>query len=185
MMGHINNLLLRLVDARAGPEAVGRVFEIAGLRPREFRTEEIYPEAEFQALYDAVKDLFDLDDEAAQDAFAEFFLEVSPRMFPAIFTVAGSARALLERVPLIHKQWPSAASAGGFREKVILAEAGDRHIVYRYESPNRLCGVLTRAAELTLEHFDESGSVTERRCVHDGAPWCEVEIRFETEAGRR
>jgi hypothetical protein len=55
-------------------------------------------EKEFQALDNAAKELCGVGDEAAQKAFSDYFMEVSPVMFPAIFKIAGSARGLFEKV---------------------------------------------------------------------------------------
>lgn len=180
MMGHINMLLLKMVRRDHGDAGVERLFELAGLPPTRFRPEVIYPEAEFQELYEAAKRLYGADDDAAQKAFADFFMEVSPAMFPAIFEHAGNARRMLESVPLIHRQWPSAACAKDFMPKVeILASNADR-LVFKYRSPNRLCGVLRHVTEGVLRHYREPGRVTELRCARDGAEWCEVEVRFDS-----
>jgi hypothetical protein len=178
MMGHINNMLLRMVGKHHGVGGVERLFAIAGLSAREYQPEVIYPEEEFQALYRAAKELYGVDDDAAQKAFSDYFVEESPKMFPAIFKVAGSARRLLEMVPTIHKQWPSAASQEEFREKVSILRSDSDRLVFKYDSPNRLCGVLRFVAEGVLSHYGEEGTVTELQCVLTGAAWCEVEVRF-------
>lgn len=171
-------MLLRMVERHHGEDGVARLLAMAGLSPREYHPEVIYPEKEFQALYRAAKDLYGLGDEAAQKAFADYFMEESPKKFPAIFKVAGSARRLFEMVPTIHKQWPSAASQGEFREKVTLVSSDSDRLVFKYDSPNRLCGVLRFVAENVLSHYGEQGAVTETQCASKGARWCEVEVRF-------
>jgi hypothetical protein len=178
MMGHINNMLLRMVGKHHGSGGVERLFAIARLSVREYQPEVIYSEHEFQALYQAAKQLYGVDDEAAQKAFSDYFVEESPKMFPAIFKVAGNARRLLEMVPTIHKQWPSAASQQEFREKVTLLKSDSDRLVFKYDSPNQLCRVLRFVAEGVLSHYGEDGTVTELQCALNGAPWCEVEIRF-------
>ena len=92
MMGHINNLLVHMVEKHHGSDGVLRLFTLAGISKKEYQPEVVYPEGEFQALYNAVKELYGVGDEAAQKAFSDYFLEVSPVMFPAIFKIAGSAR---------------------------------------------------------------------------------------------
>jgi len=180
MMGHINNLLIRMVEKHHGPEGVSRLFALAGIPAKKYQPEIIYSEEEFQALYQAAKTLYGVGDEAAQKAFAEYFMEVSPVLFPAIFSVAGSARSLFEKVPTIHKQWPAAVSAKDFREKLYVLESTKDRVVFKYDSPNHLCGVLRFVAEGVLAHYRENGTVTETKCALQGAPWCEVEVRFET-----
>lgn len=180
MMGHINNLLLRMVEKHHGPDGVSRLFALAGMTQKQYQPEVVYSEAEFQALYRAAKELYGVDDEAAQRAFSAYFMEVSPVMFPAIFKFAGSARGLFEKVPTIHRQWPSAASAKDFREKLSVLESSEERLIFKYDSPNHLCGVLRFVAEGVLAHYREKGTVTETQCARRGAPWCEIEVRFET-----
>lgn len=107
-------------------------------------------------------------------------MEVSPVMFPAIFNVAGNARSLFEKVPTIHKQWPAAVSAKEFREKLYILESSKERLVFKYDSPNHLCGVLRFVAQGVLAHYREEGTVTETQCALKGAPWCEIEVRFAT-----
>lgn len=123
MMGHINNLLIRMVEKSLGSEGIGQLFTLAGIPRKRSQPEVIYPEEEFQALYRAAKEMFGVDDEAAQKAFSDYFMQASPVMFPAIFKYAGSARGLFEKVPTIHRQWPSAASAKDFCEKLSILES--------------------------------------------------------------
>ncbi len=177
-MGHINSLLIDMVRGHHGEEGVDRLFELAGVPRRAYFREVIYPEEEVQALFRAVQELYGVDDEAAQKAFADYFIAVSPRLFPAFFQVAGSARRMFEMVPVIHRQWPSAASARLFREKVQILSATDETVTFKYDSPNRLCGVLRHVARGVLEYYGEEGAVTETRCARNGAPWCEVTVRF-------
>lgn len=178
MMGHIHTLLIKMVEKHHGEAGVVRIFSLAGLPRKPYHTECIYPEEEFQALYRAVKEVYGVGDEAAQKTFSDYFMEVSPVMFPGIFKYAGSARGLLEKVPTIHRQFPSAASAKDFREKLSIFESTPERLVFKYQSPNRLCGVLCFVAEGVLKHYSEPGQVTQTQCALAGAPWCEVEIRF-------
>ncbi len=103
---------------------------------------------------------------------------MSPKMFPSIFEKAGNARALFEMVPVIHRQWPSAAAAADFRDKVWIEASSADRLLFRYESPNRLCGVLLHVAERVLTHFKEEGSVSEIECVNSGAQARKIEALF-------
>jgi hypothetical protein len=180
MMGHINNLLIHMVEKHHGAEGVSRLFTLAGMSRTQYQPQIVYSEEEFQALYRAAKELYGVGDEAAQKAFADYFMEVSPVMFPAIFNFAGSARSLFEKVPTIHRQWPSAATAKDFREKLSVLESSGERLVFKYDSPNHLCGVLRFVAEGVLAHYREKGAVTETQCALKGAPWCEIVVRFES-----
>ena len=70
MMGHISNLLIQMVEKSLGGERVGQLFTLAGIPRKRYQPEVVYPEEEFQALYRAAKEMFGVDDEAAQKAFS-------------------------------------------------------------------------------------------------------------------
>lgn len=178
MMGHINNLVVELVQESLGADAVPELFAAAGLKQRRYQSELIYPEDEFQALFRGAQSVFGVDADTAEHAFAQFFMRRSPEVFPAIFEQAGSARRLIEMVPKIHRSFPASVSQDDFREKVTIQESTPAHIVLDYCSPNRLCITLKAVAEICLSHFGERGAVHELCCQKDGAPHCRIEVEF-------
>ncbi len=178
MMGHICTLLMGMVERHHGEEGVDRIFELSGVARQRFRTEVLYPDELFQALLRASMELYGVDNATAQEAFSEYFMERSPKMFPAIFNKAGNARTLFEMIPVIHKQWPSAASAAEFQQKLWIETSSEERLVFKYASPNRLCGVLRHVAERVLTYYGEEGEVREIECVNRGATFCRIEVLF-------
>jgi hypothetical protein len=178
MMGHINNLVVELVRDTLGADAVVKLFEAANLKQRRYQPEVIYPEPEFQALFKGAQVVFGVDSDAAENAFAEYFMRRSPEMFPAIFEQAGSARGLIERIPTIHRNFPASVSQSEFREKVRIHESTPGRVVLHYESPNHLCLTLRSVAERCLTYFGETGSVRETSCQKAGAPHCRIVVEF-------
>jgi heme-NO-binding protein len=178
MMGHVCNMLVKMVHSQHGDAGVARLLDAAGVSGERYHPEVLYPESEFQALFAALTDQYGGDRAATQRAVADYWSENYPRLFPAIYEEAGDARALLTMIPTIHKQWPSAASAWRFREKLWILREDQTRIVFKYDSPNQLCGVLRHMAQGVLDHFGEPGTVSELQCVHQGAAWCEVQVRF-------
>ena len=181
MMGHINNLVVRMVNDKLGEEAVSELFTAAGLERREYQPEVIYPEEEFQALFLGAQQVFGVDGESAERAFSEYFMQEVPKMFPAIFELSKSARQLIERVPIIHRNFPAAASQGDYKEKVFISESTPERLVLEYESPNLLCLTLRCVTEITLEFYGEKGSVYETECQKEGAARCRIVVEFHGE----
>lgn len=178
MMGHINNLVVELVRDALGEKAVGDLFDAAGMAPRRFQPELIYPESDFQKLFQAAQKVFGVGDADAEKAFAKYFMQRSPQMFPAIFELAGSARGLIERIPAIHRNFPASASFGDFREKVVICESTPARIVLDYTSPNLLCLTLRTVVGHCLEYFQETGDVHETSCQKLGDACCRIVIDF-------
>ncbi len=182
-MGHINNMVVQMVRENLGEDAVGELFAAAGLEERSYSPEVIYPDQEFQALFRGAQTVFGVDSDTAERAFSKYFMEVSPKMFPAIFEQAGSARGLFERFPIIHRNFPEAASQQEYREKVFILESEPDRLVMEYDSPNQLCITLQTIAGLVLEFYGEQGSVTETACQKKGAPRCRVVMEFDGAQG--
>jgi hypothetical protein len=178
MMGHINNMVVQMVRENLGEEGVAKLFEHAQLPPRHYQPEVIYPEPEFQALFKAAQAVFGVDSDVAEKAFSKYFMHVSPRMFPAIFKHAKSARQMLEKIPSIHRNFPSAASQGDYQDKVFIAESTADRIVIEYDSPNHLCLTLQTVAGMVLDYYGETGLVSETACQKQGAPRCRVVVEF-------
>ena len=179
MMGHINNMVVTMVRENLGEEGVAKLFAHAQLDPStKYQPEVIYPEAEFQALFKGAQAVFGVDSETAEKAFSKYFMHVSPKMFPAIFKHAKSARQMLEKIPGIHRNFPSAASQGSYQDKVFITESTPERIVIEYDSPNQLCVTLQAVASIVLDYYGEIGEVSETACSKHGAPRCRVVIAF-------
>ena len=181
MMGHVLNLLVQCVR-EIDPEAVPKIFEHAGVEQlEEYRFEEVYPEETFGKLVVSTLEVLDVDVPTLENTFAEFFIRVSPQLFPAIFELSGDARTLLARIPHIHRSIPTAAGSQLFKDKLTVVENDEEHLLLRYDSPHKLCGFLQRLANLTLEYYGNEGEVAELQCSREGHDACLVEVRF-TEA---
>jgi hypothetical protein len=178
MMGHINNMVVQMVRENLGEEGVAKLFEHANMEPRRFQPEVIYPEAEFQALFHGAQKVFGVDAETAEKAFSKYFMHVSPKMFPAIFKHAKSAREMLEKVPGIHRNFPSAASQGTYQDKLFIVESTPERFIFEYDSPNQLCVTLQTVASIVLDHYNEAGQVSETECMKKGAKRCRVVVDF-------
>ncbi|MDG2149526.1 MAG: heme NO-binding domain-containing protein [Planctomycetota bacterium] len=181
MMGHVVNLLLEFVRENAGDKALQEVFEQANVEPASYRFEVIYPEAEFASLLAACIKVLGTTPGDAEIAFAEYFMQVSPRLFAAYFEVSPSTRLFLERLPELHRSLPKAASELPFRDKVSLLGARSDAIRLGYESPHELCKFFIHAIGLLFKYYGETGDCIELCCTREGAPRCEIEVRFDDE----
>ncbi|MEM7311357.1 MAG: heme NO-binding domain-containing protein [Planctomycetota bacterium] len=176
------NLLVQFVAELGGDETVRRIFEAAEVEAQEYRFEQVYPEEEFGALVAAGLEVLDVDVPTLEREFAEYFMRVSPELFPAIFELSGDARTLLKRIPTLHRSIPSAANRAAYRDKLFVEDCGEGGIRMRYDSPHRLCGFLKHLTRLTLEYYGEAGDVHEVECSRDGKSACVVEVTFDKAA---
>jgi hypothetical protein len=178
MIGHVINLLVHFVGEKGGDTAVDQVFERSGVPRTEFRFDVVYPEETFAAILKASVETLGVTPEQGERAFAEYFVRVSPTLFPDVFRSAPDARRLLASIPALHNSIPSAATRGAYREKLVVEENTPSRLVFRYDSPHRMCRFLMRGSELVLEHYNERGQIEELECARKGAPACRVAVRF-------
>ena len=179
MMGHVMNMLTDFLDEVGGPQATQAIFERAQIERKSYRFEVVYPEEEFGALVGAALEVLDLEVPDVEKAFAEYFMRVSPELFPAIFELSPDAKTLLQRVPILHKSIPSAASRKEYHEKLVVEETGEMQLRMHYDSPHRLCGFLKHLLQLTLDFYDEKAHISEHACAREGAPVCLIDVEFQ------
>lgn len=184
MMGHIFSLLVGLVRKLGGEETVRAVLEDAGASDRQYRFEVVYPEDEFARVLAAAVKRLGVGLAQAEIAFGDHFMEESPKIFASIFDACGGARTFLERLPHVHRSFPSAAYAGVYRDKLTVASTGPDWIEMRYDSPHRLCGLMVHLSHLLLRHYGERGAVDEVACARRGADACLVRVTFKGRADR-
>jgi Haem-NO-binding len=181
MLGYPLKLLLNLIERNHGPEAVVQTLADAGLpKDRVYRLNEPYADAEAQRLTVAAFQRISLEDIAD-----EFFRDTLVR-FPTWFQMCKTSREFLEMQPEIHNtfahglQRPEEREA--VRDKFRLEKLPDELVVH-YRSPNHLCDMYKAIARHVFQHFQETATIQEIRCMKRGDVECELRIRWNQ--GRR
>ncbi|WP_162628839.1 heme NO-binding domain-containing protein [Marinobacter bohaiensis] len=183
MIGLIQKVLLELVESEGGPEALAEVRAKAELAPgQDFRIDTDYDDGQCLRLIRAAQSHFQLDEEALWALYADYFINISRRMFPMFYQVSGSARDFLKRQPAVH-----ATLAAGLRDederdrvrdKFSVREQGDRLLV-TYGSPNRLCGLYEALFRRLLQEYGETGQFVVERCRKRGDAACRFCLQVE------
>ncbi|MCE7747710.1 MAG: hypothetical protein GPJ51_04895 [Candidatus Heimdallarchaeota archaeon] len=175
-MGIVCNLLLGFVEARSDKETVKKVLNEAGLSGKDFRSEKIYTEEEWQVLLDATIKVLGVDRDIGERMFAEYAVGVMADKFGAFFRSSDTALDLLRKVPKIHLDLPGSMGAMT-KEKIKLVVDEENKLVYHYCSPNRLCTFLKVLTEQVFNYYNEIGyGIEETQCMKDGAEYCEIVI---------
>ncbi len=182
MVGLIQKLLLDMVEARAGAQAVAEVRRRAGVPPdRVFRISEPYPDEEWRRLLRAACDVLSCGEEEALDAFAEVFGRDALSRFPRWFAMSKSSREFLERQVTIHNVFASGVRDAEARRAVVdkfRIEKHEREIVTHYRSPNRLCALYKSLARWMFRHYGDEATIDEPRCMHRGDDECEIHVTW-------
>jgi hypothetical protein len=182
MIGLIHNMLLGLVEAEAGAEAVARVRAVAGVEPeRSFTINCIYDDAEWRRLHAAAIVELKVTPEAADEALAEHFYNDALVRWPAWFRMSRNSREFLELQPRIHGSLKAQTasehgSPGSTAEFAIMPHDGG--IAIRYRSANRHCGLYKALARRIIAHYGDAATIGEVACMHQDAPECVIHIKW-------
>lgn len=185
MVGLIHKLLFDLVEGAAGSGAVAEVKRRAEVSPeKEFRMNEVYADDEWRRLLEAAFAVLEVTPEQGESAFAEVFLKDALKRWPTWFQQATSARQFLELQPIIHNGFATSvqdsADRAAITDKFNLIPSDDK-LVMHYRSPNRLCGLYVKLARGIIDHYGDHASVEHVRCQKDGAPECEIHVRWASQ----
>jgi|GEM_PF-482601 len=164
MLGLIQKVLLDLVREEGGPVAVAAVREAAGVpAERDFRIGVNYDDDECRRLVTAAQAHFGLSEAALWDRYADTFFADALSRWPAWFEMSESARALLERQPVIHNCFASGLRDSDARRAVVdkfrVAEGAPDELVVTYRSPNPFSGLYVALARWVLRHFGEEAEI--------------------------
>ena len=180
MVGLIHNVLFNMLTGLAGEDATTQIRESAGVaHDREFRIDENYDDAEFRRVLAAAREQLGLTRAQAEAAFAKAFYEDSLVRWPTWFAISKNARDFLKRQPTIHNGFATGVSDPAarpiIRDKFRQEEREDRLVVH-YKSPNMLCGVFVELAKCILAHYDETATIEQTKCLHNGDDACEIHV---------
>ena len=182
MVGLVPKILLDLIDSTAGVEGVRRVKDLAGVaRDKAYRLGEVYEDAEWRRLLESAYRVLDLSPEEAEIAYADVFFKDAQKRWPMWFEMSKTAREFIERQPAIHNNFATAVQDPEARKNINDKFSIDRlenELVTHSRSENKLCGLYKALARWILDHYGDTATIEETRCLKQGDPECEIHIRW-------
>ena len=182
MVGLVQKLLLDLIESSAGADAAREVRRRADVpQDKEFHINEVYDDEEWRRIFRATCDVLNLTQAQAEETFAEFFCKDSQARWPMWFKMAGNAREFLLRQPKIHNGFATSQQDAALRSAIddkFEVEERDGNLVVHYKSPNHLCGLYVALAGCVINHYGDNAVVEEACCAKNGAPECEIHVRW-------
>ena len=176
MLGYPLKLLLNAIERRHGSEAASQMLAEAGIpRDRIYRLNEPYDDSEATRLTAAALERISLED------IAEAFFADTLVRFPTWFEMCKTSREFLEMQPVIHNtfahglQRPEERDA--VRDKFRLEKLTDELVVH-YRSPHRLCDMYRAIAQHVFQHYGDTATIEEPKCMKRGDGECELRIRW-------
>jgi hypothetical protein len=140
---------------------------------------EAYPDERLLALVGKAAEATGADVETILHDFGVFTARSTfTRLYPAFFTIAGSAREFLLTVEDRIHELVRATIPNAGPPKLEVGELGDDGVTIVYSSPRRLCVLLRGLTEGTARHYDEQAELEETTCMLRGDRACTFEVRF-------
>ncbi|MFP2912443.1 heme NO-binding domain-containing protein [Pyxidicoccus sp. 3LFB2] len=176
MQGVVFHELRSLAQARLGPQGWESLLDQAGLSRRCYLAFKDYPDTEVVALVDTAARMMG-------QSRLRVLEELGERLGPSLLRTYGvlvqpnwTVLDMVEHVERIHEQVrrdPRLQQPPG----VVCQRVRQDVVKVSYSSPRKLCGLGIGAIRGLARHLGESVVVQERRCMHQGAPTCELEVR--------
>jgi Haem-NO-binding len=175
MHGVIFTSFREYLTAAHGAELASDVF--AG-QPS-FELDQAYPDELIVRLIDRAAGASGRAVEAVLHDFGVFTaITTFPRLYPAFFAVAPSARDFLLTVEARIHELVRATIPNAAPPQLHVTELADDAVSIVYSSPRQLCVLLRGLAQGTASHYGEQATITEQTCMRRGDPACFFEVRL-------
>jgi len=181
MIGIIQKVLVDMVRAEGGEEALAEVKRRAKVEQDVYRIDTVYSDAECVRLFSAASEVLGLSSDDTWTVYSDYFCRDALDRWPTWFQMSKNARQFLERQPVIHNTFATGLRDPEERKAVtdkFRIERFPDELVTHYRSPNQLCGLYRGLARWILAHYGETATIEEPLCMHRGDPECEIHIRW-------
>jgi heme-NO-binding protein len=173
--GVIFTSLREYLTASQGAEVTADLF--AG-QP-DFQVTEAYPDEQFLHLIDRATRATGRSVDAFVHDFGVFTaITTFTRLYPAFFSVAGSAREFLLTVEARIHELVRATIPNAAPPKLHVTELDGDGVSIVYSSPRQLCVLLRGLVQGTASHYGEQATIDEKACMRRGDPACRFEVRL-------
>lgn len=176
MLGYPLKVILNAIEKDHGREGVLRTLEDAGIPvDRTYRLNESYDDDEARRLSAAAFKRISLEE------MAQVFFDDTLARFPKWFEICKTSRDFLEMQPEIHNTFAIGMERPQDRDAVIAKfrlEKLEDELVVRYRSSNQMCDMYKAIAQRVFQHFGDTATIDEDRCMQRGDSECVLRIRW-------
>jgi hypothetical protein len=163
------------VSAAGGPELTSVVFS----GRTSFAIDEAYSDEQLFRLIDRAAQASGREVQAVLYDFGVFTAVTTfPRLYPAFFSVAPSAREFLLTVEARIHELVRATIPNAVPPALAVSDFDGDGVSIAYSSPRKLCVLLRGLVQGTASHYGEQATIDERACMHRDAPACVFEVRL-------
>jgi hypothetical protein len=189
MIGIINSLLFDYIEGNYGTARLLALKEHLALpNDYQFRLDTYYADDEWQDVYAKTITFIGGDREQVEWDFGYFSGEALVKQFPTFVRGCTCARDLIIRQPKIHNAIGNSVTDPGKRkiinQKFTLEERTDQ-VVMHYVSYNKMCTFYRSLATWAGEHFGETVTIDEPRCMKRGDAECEIHLHYSPKGAQK
>jgi predicted hydrocarbon binding protein len=176
MHGLIFSELRKYVDGTLGEGRWHELVRAAGVPERIYMPIATYPDEEAAALVSAVARLAARSVERVLEDFGEFMAPDLLRMYSAQIPQDWHSLDIIENTEETIHRVVRAQSPGADPPRLRCLRRSPTEVLITYDSPRRLCAVAKGIARGIGRQRREPLSIIETRCMHKGAPACEIVV---------
>ena len=183
MKGVIFNLLEDFVSEGWGEETYEAILAGCPLHTKEpFVGPATYPDADLLAIVSKTTERLGISVPEAVHSFGKYCFPRLAAKFPVFVQGHVHPKTFLKTIDnVIHVEVRKL-----FRDaeppRITYTDPADDRLVLRYESKRRLCSLMTGLLEGAGEFFAVPIEYTQTQCMLQGAPACEFDLRFPSQA---
>jgi predicted hydrocarbon binding protein len=174
MQGVVFHELRGYAETRLGPRGWDSLLEQAGLPRRIYLAFRDYPDAEVLSLVDAASRMTGKPRQRVLEELGERLGPSLLRTYGVLVEPQWTVLDMVEHMERLHQQ---VRRDSRLRAPSIVCQRVRRDLVQvSYSSPRKLCGLGIGTIRGLARHLGQPVVVSERRCMHQGDPTCELEV---------
>lgn len=183
MVGFIQKILCDLILSIRDEETLKQVKTKAQIPlDRIFKINTAYSNEEWQRLWDAALEVLEIPQEKAIELYADAFCKDAMKRFPMWFKMSKNSYEFIIRQPAIHNSFSTGVISKKERQAILdkfrLQECGNNKLITHYISPNKRCDLYKALAKWFINHYQDTATIEEVKCMHLGDSECEIHIQW-------
>jgi hypothetical protein len=177
MHGIIFSQLRKYVETKQGSRAWSTLLKHAQLENRAYLSVSEYPDAELEALVAAAATMSGQSASVVLEDFGVFIAPPLMNMYGHLIPGDWKTLDVIEKTEETIHHVVRVQTPGAKPPVLHTIRRSEDEVVLIYSSPRKLCALAIGIARGVAKQFNETIEVAQTKCMHNGAPHCEIVFR--------
>lgn len=177
MHGIIFSQLRKYVVTKQGSRAWSTLLKHAQLENRSYLSVSEYPDAEMEALVSAAAKMSGQSATVVLEDFGVFIAPLLMNTYRHLIPGDWKTLDVIEKTEETIHHVVRVQTPGAKPPVLRTTRRSEDEVVLIYGSPRKLCALAIGIARGVANHFKETIEATQTKCMHNGAPHCEIVFR--------